>query len=68
MKQNAENISDQAPDEAPDFRIVEAPEAEGRATTLTLPSFRRARRSRPEIAVLGWDVRFYRLALRESKI
>jgi len=28
---------------------------------------RHVRRPRPEVAVLGWKERFYRLALRESK-
>jgi hypothetical protein len=67
MKQNAEKTSDEGADQGPDLHVVEKPRQEGNARTLRLPSSRRSRSSRPEIAVLGWDVRFYRLALRASK-
>jgi hypothetical protein len=67
MKQNAENSSVEVADQDAELSGVETPRAEGSATTLTLPSARHSRRSRPEVAVLGWKERFYRLALRESK-
>ncbi len=68
MKQNTDNQPGEAIDQQPDLHVVENPRNGNGATTLKLTSTRESRRSRPEIAVLGWNVRFYRLALRESKI
>jgi hypothetical protein len=67
MKRNAEKVSVEASYEESELRIVETPHQGNGATTLTLPSACHADRRRPEIAVLGWNVRSYRLALRESK-
>jgi hypothetical protein len=67
MKQNSENSSVEVADQDPESYAVETPRAGGSATTSTLPSARHARQARPEVAVLGWKERFYRLALRESK-
>jgi hypothetical protein len=68
MNQNAENSPVEAAGQDPELHVVETPRPEGGATTLTLPSAGYARWARPEIAVLGWKERFYRLALRESKV
>jgi len=67
MKQNADNSSVEVAGQSAGLHVVETPRPGGSATTLTPPSARHARRVRPEIAVLGWKERFYRLALRESK-
>lgn len=67
MKQNVDNSSVEVADQGPELHVVETPSQGGGATTLTPPSTRHARQARPEIAVLGWKERFYRLALRESK-
>jgi hypothetical protein len=67
MKQNAENSPVEVADQDPELHVVETPCAGGNAITLIPRSVRHARQSRPEVAVLGWKERFYRLALRESK-
>jgi hypothetical protein len=68
MKQNAENSPVEVADQDTELNEVETSCPGGSATTLTLPSARHARQARPEVAVLGWQERFYRLALRESKV
>jgi hypothetical protein len=67
MKQNAENSPVEVADQDPESYGVETPRQGGSATTLTTPSAYHSRRPRPEVAVLGWKERFYRLTLRESK-
>jgi hypothetical protein len=67
MKQNAEQQVDEVADQSPDLHVVEAPGRGNGAKNLPLPSTRQSRQSRPEIAVLGWKARFYRLSLRTSK-
>jgi hypothetical protein len=68
MKQNAENSLVEEGNQGPDLHIVETPASESRAATVRLPSTRRVAKPRPEVAVLGWKERFYRLTLRESKV
>jgi hypothetical protein len=68
MKQNANKMSVEARDQDSSLHIVEAPNEASGAKTIVLPSACHAPQPRPEIAVLGWDVRSYRLALRENKI
>jgi len=67
MKRNAEAVSSEA-EQNPSLHVVETPRQGGGARTLPFPSASHAPRPRPEIAVLGWDERSYRLALRESKV
>jgi hypothetical protein len=67
MKQNAENLPVEVADQDRELCVVETSRPGGSATTLTPHSARHARRTRPEVAVLGWKERFYRLTLRESK-
>jgi len=67
MKRNAEKILGEGGDEDSGLHVVEMPRQANGATALTSPSAH-SRQPRPEIAVLGWDVRSYRLALRENKI
>ncbi|MGD0813214.1 MAG: hypothetical protein ABSA83_06390 [Verrucomicrobiota bacterium] len=66
MKQNAENSPVEVANQDLERCAVESPSSESSVSTFSLPT-RRVRRSRPEVAVLGWKERFYRLALRESK-
>ncbi|MGP8200599.1 MAG: hypothetical protein ACLQU4_13980 [Limisphaerales bacterium] len=66
MKQNADNSPVEVANQDPEPCAVETPRSESSVSTFSPPT-RRVRRSRPEIAVLGWKERFYRLALRESK-
>jgi hypothetical protein len=67
MKRNAEKISVEVGDEGSGLRAVKTPLGGSGATDLTLPSAN-GHQPRPEIAVLGWDVRSYRLSLRENKV
>jgi len=46
---------------------METPHRGNGVTAMSLPSASQAPRPRPEIAVLGWNVRSYRLSLRVSK-
>lgn len=64
MKQNADNITEEAAGPETNLQVAETPR---RANGNTNSKAREARQSRPEIAVLGWSARFYRLALRASK-
>jgi len=68
MKQNADNIPDEAAEQEPELRVLESPRTASAGANSKPASTRQSRQSRPEIAVLGWNVRFYRLALRQSKI
>jgi hypothetical protein len=65
MKRNADKLPVEATDEESRLRIVQTPHNSNGAA-LSLPA-NRATAARPEIAVLGWDVRSYRLSLRSSK-
>jgi hypothetical protein len=67
MKRNAQKIQDEVGDQDSELHVVETPPQRGGAKTLILPSAAHAPRLRPEIAVLGWEERSYRLSLRESK-
>jgi hypothetical protein len=67
MKRNAEKAQIEDNDEPVRLRIVESPNGCHGGTSLTLPAAGRGQQTRPEIAVLGWDVRSYRLSLRTSK-
>ena len=67
MKQNAENSQGEMANQDQDLQIVEMPCPGGSGRTLMHSTARRATQSRPEVAVLGWNARSYRLALRESK-
>jgi hypothetical protein len=66
MKRNAEKISIEVGDEGPSLYVVKTPHQGNGATSLNLPSAH-LHQTRPEVAVLGWDVRSYRLSLREHK-
>jgi hypothetical protein len=68
MKRNAEKSPVEDNDQEPRLHIVETPRQGGGATALSLPAECHADQPRPEIAVLGWNVRSYRLALRENKV
>jgi hypothetical protein len=65
MKQNAENQPEEAAAQQPDLHVVEPAAPRARAQMFKFP--RRERKNRPEIAVLGWNARFYRLSLRPGK-
>jgi len=67
MKENAENSPENGASQDAEVCSTETPRIGGGVAALTRPLAHLARRPRPEIAVLGWKVRFYRLALRESK-
>jgi len=67
MDRNTQAARVEEADQSPNLRVVEAPRQRGGATTLVILSACHAVRPRPEIAVLGWNVRSYRLALRQSK-
>jgi hypothetical protein len=66
MKENAENSPADGASQDAEVCSSETPRIGSGVAALKRP-LTRARRSRPEIAVLGWKERFYRLALRESK-
>lgn len=66
MKRNAEKLPVELGARNAASNIVELPRQGNGATTL-VESAAHAARPRPEIAVLGWNVRSYRLSLRESK-
>jgi hypothetical protein len=67
MERNTEASPVEEANQNPSLRVVEAPRQSRGATTLILPSACHAPRPRPEIAVLGWNVRSYRLSLRQTK-
>lgn len=66
MKRSAEKISDEADDEDSGLRVVKTNRGNG-AAGVSHSSDRDADQRRPEIAVLAWNVRSYRLSLRENK-
>jgi len=68
MKQNAENSQTEDNDQQPDLHVVESPRQGGGAKAVNGSATRNRRSLRPEIAVLGWNVRSYRLSLRASKV
>jgi hypothetical protein len=68
MKRDAEQIPVEVSEEALRIRIVKPRNGGHGGLSLTLPAAGQDHQSRPEIEVLGWDVRSYRLALRASKI
>jgi hypothetical protein len=67
MKRNAEKMQVEVDNQEPGMRVETAQQGSG-ATSMGLSSACQAQSPRPEIAVLGWNVRSYRLSLRESKI
>jgi hypothetical protein len=67
MKQTADNLPDEAAEQETNLQVVENSRTVNGNTNAKFVSTRETRRTRPEIAVLGWSARFYRLALRQSK-
>jgi hypothetical protein len=67
MERNAEKMPVEVDEQDSGLHMVKTPHQGGGAKTLILPSACHARQSRPEIAVLGWSARSYRLALRQGK-
>jgi hypothetical protein len=65
MKRNEDKVQAEVTNEEFRLRVAPTP-ANGNGGAPSLPAHR-ATGARPEIAVLGWDVRSYRLSLRTSK-
>ena len=64
MKRNGQKVSNTANGNDTGVDVADAPNQNGDATSTKLA---RSTQRRPEVAVLGWDARFYRLSLRDNK-
>jgi hypothetical protein len=64
MKRHADRISVEAGNRESEMSALPTSQE---AQEVNLSASRPVSHSRPEIAVLGWDVRSYRLSLRQSK-
>lgn len=65
MKRNAEKSTIEAGCDEAGVSVLETPRQSNGVNTAETAG--NAHRPRPEIAVLGWDVRSYRLSLRSGK-
>jgi hypothetical protein len=67
MKRNAEKLPVEVCDQESESSAVGLRHQGNGGIASVIPSGGQAPRPRPEIAVLGWNIRSYRLSLRQSK-